>query len=163
MFIETDGVLAAKTHSCVERGIIKDLIQELIDQIIDPDTFHRRLEEAIKITDSFQLYHFAFLENHVTELRKSLVSGEIWIRGIISPANNVAQPKSIIDLILIPNDPTITSQTKASSSGKRTETTSNTVSNNSIGTQIQHPPMVNYRKPLFDQSNGKIYHQSLKL
>ena len=78
-------------HSPKEHDTVKNLIQELIDQIIDPDTFRRRLREAFNFKDFLQLYHFAFLENHVTELRKSLMSGQISINGIISPANNVTQ------------------------------------------------------------------------
>ena len=68
-------------HSPKEHDTVKNLIQELIDQIIDPDTFRRRLREAFNFKDFLQLYHFAFLENHVTELRKSLMSGHISING----------------------------------------------------------------------------------
>ena len=142
-------------HSPEEHDTVKNLIQELIDQIIDPDTFRRRLREAFNFKDFLQLYHFAFLENHVTELRKSLMSGQISINGIISPANNVTQQKPMMASSMNKNNSANTSQAKASSgSGKRTETTSKTGSNNSIDTQIQHLPMVNYRKPLFDQSNA---------
>ena len=125
---------SAFRHSRQKYTKVNRLVQKLIDKIVDIDTFNKGIEEAFHTTDTLR-FHVAFLGNHLTELRKVLLPNQI---------DNASSTNS-----------TITPQAKDSSSGKRTKT-SNTVRKDPIGNQIQHQQMVNYRKPLFDQSKGKF-------
>lgn len=91
--------LSSREPKTVEKNV-RTLIQELIDNAVEPEGFCNRLERLLNASPQPCL--IGFLKKSLPVLRQSLVRKEITIDGIRPPPHNVAFPPTATTTTTIP-------------------------------------------------------------
>lgn len=96
--------LSSREPKTVEKNV-RTLIQELIDNAVEPEGFCNRLERLLNASPQPCL--IGFLKKSLPVLRQSLVRKELTIEGIRPPPHNVAFPTTSIPATVRPVGQTI--------------------------------------------------------
>ena len=83
----------------IESVHMKNLLQELIDNKIDPVTFTKNMQLYSLTTEDFKQKRVQFLKDNIHLMRKFLVTREISIEGIRPPKKNIASNTPTINVM----------------------------------------------------------------